>query len=124
MKRKKLQENAPDPTGNTEHGWMWKIHCPNCNDPVVLAMPDSGMKKMRTLLQGIVGSDGQTAEISGRGMCGKCSQKSLTRFSIARDGELVCALLSDPPTGGITIFSRPEQDLTPGFTQNFNFSVN
>ena len=124
MKRKKLQENSPDPTGDTERGWMWKIHCPSCNDPVVLAMPDSGMKKMRTLLQGIVGSDGQTAEISGRGMCGNCRQKSLTRFSISRDGKLVCVLLSDPPTGGITIFSRPEQDLTPGFTQNFNFSVN
>ena len=65
MKRKKLQENAPDPTGNTEHGWMWKIHCPSCNDPVVLAMPESGMKKMRTLLQGNVGSDGRTAEIWG-----------------------------------------------------------
>ena len=124
MKRNKIQENAPDPTGNTEHGWMWKIHCPSCNDPVVLAMPDSGMKKMRTLLQRNVGSYGRTAEIWGGGMCGKCRQKSLTRFSISGDGELVCVLLSDPPTGGITIFSSPEQDLTPGFTQNFNFSVN
>ena len=33
MKRKKLQENSPDPTGDTERGWMWKIHCPSCNDP-------------------------------------------------------------------------------------------
>ena len=67
MKRNKLQENAPDPTGNTEHGWMWRIHCPSCSDPVVLAMPDSGMKKMRTLLQRNVGSDGRTAEIWGGG---------------------------------------------------------
>ena len=45
MKRNKLQENAPDPTGNTEHGWMWRIHCPSCSDPVVLAMPDSGIEE-------------------------------------------------------------------------------
>ena len=38
--------------------------------------------------------------------------------------ELVCAMVSDPPPGGITIFSRPELDLTPGFTKNFNFSLN
>ena len=124
MKRKKLQENSPDPTGDTERGWMWKIHCPSCNDPVVLAMPDSGMKKMRTLLQGNVGSNGRTAEIWGGGLCGKCNQKSLTKFSISGDGELVCAMVSDPPPGGITMFSRPELDLTPGFTENFNFSLN
>ena len=103
---------------------MWKIHCPSCNDPVVLAMPDSGMKKMRALLRGNVGSDGRTAEIWGGGQCGKCIQKSLTKFSIAGDGELVCAMVADPAPGGITVFSRPEPDLTPGFTENFNFSPN
>ena len=57
-------------------------------------------------------------------MCGKCNQKSLSKFSISGDGELVCAMVSDPPPGGITMFSRPELDLTPGFTENFNFSLN
>ena len=42
--------------------------------------------------------------------------EELNQIQHLRNGELVCAMLS--------IFSRPEQDLTPGFTQNFNFSVN
>lgn len=124
MKEKKLQENPHDPTGATENGWMWKIHCPNCDDRVVLSMPDSGMKKMRALLQRNVGSDGRTSEIWGGGLCGKCGQKNLTKFSISGDGKLVCAMVADPAPGGITVFSRPEQDLTPGFTENFNHSLN
>ena len=124
MKRKKLQEKPQDPTGDTEHGWMWKVYCPGCNDRVVLAMPESGMKNMRALLRETIGSDGRTAELWREGRCGKCSQKSLTKFSIAGDGELVCAMVTDPDPRGITVFSRPEPNQTPGFTENFNFSPN
>ena len=116
----KMKKRRRDPTGNTEKGWMWKIHCPECNQRFVMAMPDSGMKALREF----IGSVEQKARYARQGSCGDCGAKLRTEFGLADDGELVCAMTPDTDDRGITILSRPELDPTPGFTEKFSFSAN